>query len=227
MTHATPAFRQRAPARDQGAASWSLVLLALAVGAGAVSWSRWASDPRRWLFSYLTALVFVTSISIGALAWLMLQHLTRGRLVGGHPPAAGKSDAAAALARGRLPPHRSQPAADLFLGRSLAGGRGPRAGPQGGLARPVVLQCAGRRLPGALGPPGRAAGAELGPPGPDVRPARQRSHAGDEHLGPGRAGADHEFRRLRLADVARARTGRRPSSGSTSGRARWSARSPP
>ncbi len=54
-----------------------LVLLALAIGAGAISWSRWASDPRRWLFSYLTALVFVISISIGAVAWLMLQHLTR------------------------------------------------------------------------------------------------------------------------------------------------------
>jgi len=54
-----------------------VVVLALTLGAGALSWSRWASDPRRWLFSYLTALVFVISISIGAVAWLMLQHLTR------------------------------------------------------------------------------------------------------------------------------------------------------
>ncbi len=52
-------------------------LSALAIGAGALTWSRWASDPRRWLFSYLTALVFVITISIGAVAWLMLQHLTR------------------------------------------------------------------------------------------------------------------------------------------------------
>jgi hypothetical protein len=55
----------------------SVVLLAMAIGAGAISWSRWTSDPRRWLFSYLVALVFVITIAIGALAWLMLQHLSR------------------------------------------------------------------------------------------------------------------------------------------------------
>jgi hypothetical protein len=52
-------------------------LIGLAIGAGAVSWSGWTSDPRHWLFSYLVALMFVTTVSIGALAWLMLQHLTR------------------------------------------------------------------------------------------------------------------------------------------------------
>ena len=53
------------------------VLTALSLGAGLVSATRWSEDPRRWLFSYLTALVFVITVSIGALAWLMLQHLTR------------------------------------------------------------------------------------------------------------------------------------------------------
>jgi hypothetical protein len=54
-----------------------LVLFLLAIGAGALSWSLWASDPRRWLYSYLVAWLFVVTVSIGALAWLMLHHLTR------------------------------------------------------------------------------------------------------------------------------------------------------
>lgn len=53
------------------------VLLAGSIGAALVSLSRWSEDPRRWLYSYLTALVFVITPSIGTLAWLMLQHLTR------------------------------------------------------------------------------------------------------------------------------------------------------
>jgi hypothetical protein len=52
------------------------VLLALAVAAGAISGWFWSIDPRRSLFSYLTAWLFVTSLSVGALAWLMLHHLT-------------------------------------------------------------------------------------------------------------------------------------------------------
>jgi hypothetical protein len=52
------------------------VLLALAAGAGALSLSSWSIDPRRSLFSYLTAWLFVISLSVGALAWLMLHHLT-------------------------------------------------------------------------------------------------------------------------------------------------------
>jgi hypothetical protein len=57
---------------------WPLigVLLVLAVASGAVSGWGWSLDARRFLFSYLTAWLFVTSISVGALAWLMLQHLT-------------------------------------------------------------------------------------------------------------------------------------------------------
>jgi hypothetical protein len=54
-----------------------LVPVALAIAAGVVSLSRWSHDPRHWLYSYLTAFVFVISVSVGALAWLMLQHLTR------------------------------------------------------------------------------------------------------------------------------------------------------
>ncbi len=50
---------------------------ALALAAGAVSWSRWESDPHRWLFSYLVAWTFLVTIGVGSLAWLMLQHLTR------------------------------------------------------------------------------------------------------------------------------------------------------
>jgi len=52
------------------------VLLTLAVAAGAVSGWWWSIDPRHSLFSYLTAWLFVTSLSVGALAWLMLHHLT-------------------------------------------------------------------------------------------------------------------------------------------------------
>jgi hypothetical protein len=51
-------------------------LLLLAILAGVVSGSRWPVDPRRFAFSYLTAAIFVISLAVGALAWLMLHHLT-------------------------------------------------------------------------------------------------------------------------------------------------------
>ena len=54
----------------------AMTSLVLAVGSGALALSRWEADPRRFLYAYLTALVFVISLSIGSLAWLMLQHLT-------------------------------------------------------------------------------------------------------------------------------------------------------
>jgi hypothetical protein len=54
----------------------AVTLLLLAVGSGVLALSHWEADPRRLLYAYLTALVFVISISIGSLAWLMLQHLT-------------------------------------------------------------------------------------------------------------------------------------------------------
>jgi hypothetical protein len=52
------------------------VLLALAVAACAVSAAGSSIDPRRILFSYLTSWLFLASLSVGALAWLMLQHVT-------------------------------------------------------------------------------------------------------------------------------------------------------
>jgi hypothetical protein len=54
-----------------------VALLVGAVAAGGASLVRWSSDPRHLLFTYLTSLVFVISIGIGTLAWLMLQHLSR------------------------------------------------------------------------------------------------------------------------------------------------------
>ena len=52
------------------------VATGLAVVAGTISGDRWFFEPRRLAFSYLTGLMFVTSVSVGALAWLMLHHLT-------------------------------------------------------------------------------------------------------------------------------------------------------
>jgi hypothetical protein len=52
------------------------VLTAGSIGAAALSLSQWSEDPKRWLYTYLTAFVFATTICIGSLAWLMLQHLT-------------------------------------------------------------------------------------------------------------------------------------------------------
>ncbi len=81
MSHASPpaepvSFR---PAKGF-ALSWGLLALAIAAGATVVAGmflgDRSATDPRHLVFSYLTSLMFVTSVSVGALAWLMLLHLT-------------------------------------------------------------------------------------------------------------------------------------------------------
>jgi hypothetical protein len=54
--------------------------LAVAAGgsivAGVVAGDGWFIDPRRLAFSYLTGLMFMTSLSVGALAWVMLHHVT-------------------------------------------------------------------------------------------------------------------------------------------------------
>ena len=51
-------------------------LVAIAIVAGVASGTRWAVDPRRVVASYLVAVVFVASVSAGALAWVMLHHIT-------------------------------------------------------------------------------------------------------------------------------------------------------
>ncbi len=49
---------------------------ALAPAVGVATQARFAVEPHRLAFSYLTALLFVTTIGVGSLAWLMLHHLT-------------------------------------------------------------------------------------------------------------------------------------------------------
>jgi hypothetical protein len=61
----------------KGGRTIAAVLTVGSICAAALSLSQWSVDPRRWLYSYLTALVFATTISVGSLAWLMLHHLTR------------------------------------------------------------------------------------------------------------------------------------------------------
>ncbi len=49
---------------------------ALAPAVGVATQAHFAVEPHRLAFSYLTALLFVTTIGVGSLAWLMLHHLT-------------------------------------------------------------------------------------------------------------------------------------------------------
>jgi hypothetical protein len=81
MSHASPpADPVSLPPTKGYALVGGFLALAVAAGvavvAGAVSGDRWSIDPRRLAFSYLTSLIFVTSVSVGALAWVMLHHLT-------------------------------------------------------------------------------------------------------------------------------------------------------
>ena len=115
----------------------------------------------------LDALVFLVTISIGALAWLMLQHLTRAvwsvvirRLL-------ENLTRPLPLLAVWLHPHRTPPAADLFLGGPVASGRVIPHWPQGGLARSHVLQHAGSHLPCDPGP-------AIGGCWRESRPARTR-----------------------------------------------------
>ncbi len=80
MSHARPTDGSASPPPARG---YALVgcFLALAVASGAMvlvgaASGRGAIDPRRLAFSYLTGLLFVTTIGVGALAWAMLHHLT-------------------------------------------------------------------------------------------------------------------------------------------------------
>lgn len=80
MSDVSPNHANSAPAPASIASSkggvivWSL--LASAVVAGAVSAAGWSADPRRFAFSYLTALTFVISLGVGSLAWLMILHVS-------------------------------------------------------------------------------------------------------------------------------------------------------
>ena len=76
MTHTTPSLEGAGSPTRRGLTLVALFVVG-SISAAAVSLSRWSADPKRWLYSYLTALMFVVTISIGALAFLMLQHLTR------------------------------------------------------------------------------------------------------------------------------------------------------
>lgn len=64
------------PAKGRALVGGFLALAGLAILAGLVSGNRWFADPRRLALSYLTAFLFVTSLGVGALAWLMLHHVT-------------------------------------------------------------------------------------------------------------------------------------------------------
>jgi len=81
MSHASPtADPVSLPPAKGFALIGGLLALAIAAGitvvAGLVLQDRSSIDPRRLVFSYLTSLMFVTSVSVGALAWVMLHHLT-------------------------------------------------------------------------------------------------------------------------------------------------------
>lgn len=54
----------------------STALFVVSGVAGLLTVFGWASDPRRFVFSYLTAFAFVATLAFGTLAWLMIQHLT-------------------------------------------------------------------------------------------------------------------------------------------------------
>jgi hypothetical protein len=73
-TNLSPASDPVAPVPSRGLALLA-ALLVLSVVAGGAAASRWSADPRRFAFAYLTAYTFATSLAVGALAWLMIQHL--------------------------------------------------------------------------------------------------------------------------------------------------------
>ena len=64
------------PAQGRTLVGSLLALAGLAVATGLVSGDHFLADPRRLIFAYLVAFIYVTTLSVGALAWLMLHHLT-------------------------------------------------------------------------------------------------------------------------------------------------------
>ena len=81
MNHESlPADPVTLPAAKGFALFATLVALATTAGitvlAGVFLGDRWGADPRRLIYSYLVSFLFVTSLSVGALAWVLLHHLT-------------------------------------------------------------------------------------------------------------------------------------------------------
>ncbi len=81
MTDASPPADSESIPRGKGYAIVAAFLAmaaasALPIAAGVASGDRSFLEPRRLAFSYLIGLMFVTSVSVGALAWVMLHHLT-------------------------------------------------------------------------------------------------------------------------------------------------------
>ena len=64
------------PARGRAVVGGLLALSALAILMALVTSGLAITDPRRLAYAYLIAFLFVTTLSVGALAWLMLHHLT-------------------------------------------------------------------------------------------------------------------------------------------------------
>jgi hypothetical protein len=77
--HASAGSVSLPAAKGYGAVLGLLVLAAASAAIVAAAWNSgdpWAADQGRLAGAYLTTLMFVTTVSVGALAWLMLQHLT-------------------------------------------------------------------------------------------------------------------------------------------------------
>ena len=95
-------------------------------GIGLPEIGRLARAATVWPASYLVGLMFVTSVSVGALAWVMLHHLTAARLVG-RPPAACSGQPREAT---RLDRRSSSFPSRLNLDRHLPMGRPVAASPR-------------------------------------------------------------------------------------------------
>ena len=165
-----------------GARGRALVALLVAgsIAAALVSLSRWSADPRRWLYSYLVALIFAITISLGALAFLMLQHLTR---------------AVWSIVLRRILENLTRPLPFLvlaFLPVALhlpliytwadpaAAAADPALARKAAWLNPTFFNIRSAHLPGGVGRAGHISGADVGAAGSDGRSAVERPDAGDQ-----------------------------------------------